>query len=234
MCRLFLANQQSKNNEYNRYTQSNLSTDNVPWSAHTNNYLVNSLPYWIKLVVYMDPQISKILSEQFFKYCLAVFQPTWKCSVATLILDIIQWNLTNIIWITAGHGSNHVYVIHVHQTAGEFGQGGYKSKDTALDNSLSVIIHTLLHELCCGSSLYSSNKYDIYLLQKLSKLFITRPYICAHNILYTTTLPNLTNCVNNVYQHCFDDKVFPATHLVLHSSLLRFRAPWGSISIISK
>ena len=40
MCRLFLANQQSTNNEYEHYTQSNLSTDNVPLSAHTNNYLI--------------------------------------------------------------------------------------------------------------------------------------------------------------------------------------------------
>ena len=40
VCRLFLANQQSTNNEYNHYTQSNLSTDNVPLSAHTNNYLI--------------------------------------------------------------------------------------------------------------------------------------------------------------------------------------------------
>ena len=40
VCRLFLANQQSTNDEYHHYTQSNLSTDNVPISAHENNYLI--------------------------------------------------------------------------------------------------------------------------------------------------------------------------------------------------
>ena len=49
MCRLFLgrqaqrehlAYQQSTNNEYNHYTESNLLINNVPLSAHTNNYLI--------------------------------------------------------------------------------------------------------------------------------------------------------------------------------------------------
>ena len=33
------------------------------------------------------------------KYGHADFTPTWKCSVATLVHDIIHWSLTNIIWI---------------------------------------------------------------------------------------------------------------------------------------
>ena len=64
------------------------------------------------------------------------FQPTWKCSVATILLDVIHWSSNNIIWINARHGWNqclYLYlVIRVPQTAGEFGQGGEKSKDTAL------------------------------------------------------------------------------------------------------
>ena len=90
-------------------------------SAHTNNYLIKRIILLNKTGHLPGPQISLILSEYF---CHAVFQPTWKCSVATLILDIIHWRLTNIIWITAWRCWYHVYVIHVHQTAGEFGQGG--------------------------------------------------------------------------------------------------------------
>ena len=35
-----MANQRSTNNEYNHYTQSKLLINNVPLSAHTNNYLI--------------------------------------------------------------------------------------------------------------------------------------------------------------------------------------------------
>ena len=37
------------------------------------------------------------------KYCHADFTPRWKCSVATLVLDIKHWSLTNIIWIWDDH-----------------------------------------------------------------------------------------------------------------------------------
>ena len=62
VCRLFLA-KSTKNNEYNHYVQSNLSTDNVPLSAH--KWLFNKTHYGIEYnwVVYLDPQISLILSE---------------------------------------------------------------------------------------------------------------------------------------------------------------------------
>ena len=42
-----LANQQSTNNEYNHYTQSNLLINNVLLSAHTINYL-------IKLIIHVN------------------------------------------------------------------------------------------------------------------------------------------------------------------------------------
>ena len=35
-----MANKRSTNNEYNHYTQSNILIDNVPLSAHINNYLI--------------------------------------------------------------------------------------------------------------------------------------------------------------------------------------------------
>ena len=37
---IYLANQRSTNNEYINYTQSNSLIDNVPLSAHINNYLI--------------------------------------------------------------------------------------------------------------------------------------------------------------------------------------------------
>ena len=74
---------------------------------------------------------------------------------------------------------------------------------------------------------YLSYKYDTYLLQKLSNLFITRPYIYAHNILYTTTLPNLINHVNNVYLHWFDDKMLQATRFCTPVIIIAIQSALG-------
>ena len=109
-------------------------------SAHTNNYL-------IKLIILLNktsrlpgpadfPNIIRIIVEVLpcrFSANMKIFS-----SYICIVLDIIHWSLTNIILITARHGLNHVYVIHIHQTASEFGQGGYKSKDTAL-NAISEV-----------------------------------------------------------------------------------------------
>ena len=41
------------------------------------------------------------------------FQTTWKCSVAKIILDIIHWSSTNIIWIVARHGWNQYMNMYI-------------------------------------------------------------------------------------------------------------------------
>ena len=79
---------------------------------------------------------------------------------------------------------------------------------------------------------YLSNLYDIYLQQKLTNLFITRPYIYAHIVLYTTTLLNLTNCVNNVYQPWFDDKVFWATRFCTPVIIIAIQSALGGTRYI--
>ena len=110
VCRLFLANQQSTNDEYNHYTH-NLSTDNVPLSAHTNNYL-------IKLVILLNktsslpgpanfPNIIRIILEVLpcpFSANMTIFSSYTSTLYYTL-------KLTNIIWIAARDDWNHVYVI---------------------------------------------------------------------------------------------------------------------------
>ena len=74
---------------------------------------------------------------------------------------------------------------------------------------------------------YLSYKYDTYLLQKLSNVFIAWPYIYAHNILYTTTLPNLINYVNNVYLHWFDDKMLWARRFCTSVIIIAIQSALG-------
>ena len=38
------------------------------------------------------------------------FQPTWRCSVAAILLNIMHWSLNNIIWINARYGWTSVCI----------------------------------------------------------------------------------------------------------------------------
>ena len=48
------------------YTQSNLSTDNVPlWTAHTNNYIIKLIVLLNRMSCLPGPQISPIYQNNF-------------------------------------------------------------------------------------------------------------------------------------------------------------------------
>ena len=102
MCRFFLANQQTINNEYSHYTQSNLSTDNVPLSAHKNNYL-------IKLIILLNKNKTGRLPEPAnFPNIISIILVVLTCRFSANMKKMFSsytntryYTLTNIIWITA-------------------------------------------------------------------------------------------------------------------------------------